>query len=235
MQAFVIRLDGHPYSERKAARCIETGADYGIDVQPFKATPAHDAERVMREYRLKWTWARNNTAPDTCPVTGLNQHPYGNLAAKIGCSMSHYRLWRYCAQVGQPIVILEHDAEFIGAVPRIDETCQINDPESATHKGSWWSQQIKAKGPGIHTKTRVMDDPLRPDGLAGNSAYVITPEDAERAVSLFHVLGVWPNDATLCIQLFPDLKELYPFAVKTIQSESTTCPKTTPARVSLPA
>ena len=202
---------------------METAGEYGIDVARFDAVPADEAHDRMRQYGLQWTWARGNTERAVCPKTGLHQHPYGYLPAKIGCSLSHWLLWRKCAQLGQPMLILEHDAEIIGPIPRIDDTCQINDPEGATHKGAWWSKQIAAKGPGIHGKTRVMDDPKRPDGLAGNSAYVITPEDADRAVGLFYDIGVWPNDATLCIQLFPGLKELYPFAARTRQEQSTTC------------
>jgi hypothetical protein len=223
VRAYCITLEGHPYSERKAARCIETGAAYGVTVAKSPGVPAAEAEQVLLEAGLRWTWAGQNDRRTTCPITGLHQQPYGNLEAKIGCSLAHYRLWQWCVQLAEPILILEHDAEFITPLPELDVTCQINDPDGATHKGAWWSQRIAAKGPGIHDKTRVMDDPLRPDGLAGNSAYVITPEDADRAVDLFHTLGVWPNDATLCIQLFPGLKELYPFAVKTKQEQSTTC------------
>jgi hypothetical protein len=223
VQAYVITLEGHAYSERKAAECVLSGQRYGVTVERFKAVPAADAVRRMENYGLVWSWAKGNTARAVCPRTGLHQMPYGNLAAKIGCSLSHWLLWRRCVELAQPILILEHDAEFIGPVPDLDVTCQINDPQGATHKGQWWSAQIAKKGPGVHDKTRVMDDPQRPDGLAGNSAYVIAPKDADKAVGLFYDLGIWPNDATLCIQLFPGLKELYPFAVKTKQEQSTTC------------
>ena len=66
------------------------------------------------------------------------------------------------------------------------------------------------------------DDPDRPDGLAGNSAYVIHPEAAYEMMSLFRVYGVWPNDATMCIQLYPELYELYPFVTRVESKQSTT-------------
>lgn len=76
---------------------------------------------------------------------------------------------------------------------------------------------------GVHAKTRVFArHDLRPDGLAGNSAYVIQPATAQRLCELQAEVGVWPNDATLCEQLVPGLEELYPFVTRVEQAESTT-------------
>jgi hypothetical protein len=62
-----------------------------------------------------------------------------------------------------------------------------------------------------------------PDGLAGNSAYVITPAAAKKASKLQSSIGIWPNDALLCKQLFPEnLKSYYPYITKVEQRRSTT-------------
>ena len=223
MKAFVITLEGHEYSEACATRCIESAARYKVDVTRFPAVPALNADRTMRRHGLKWTWARNNIANDTCKLTGLAQHPYGDLAAKIGCSMSHYLLWQRCVDMDETMLILEHDAIFQSELPDIDfkEICQINDPRGATHRGDWWSDQMIERGPGVFSKTMVMSG-KKPDGLAGNSAYLIRPWAAFEMTDLFHQLGVWPNDATMCIQLMPDLQELYPFVTRVEQTQSTT-------------
>jgi GR25 family glycosyltransferase involved in LPS biosynthesis len=231
LKAYVITLEGHPYSERKAARCIESGAAFGVTVERFPATGPEDAHRVMRELKLRWTWAGQNDRPSACPITGLQQRPYGSLAAKIGCSLSHYRLWQKCAADG-PILILEHDAVFIRPLPDFDFAgiCQINDPSGATPHGAWWSAQMAKRGPGVWPKTPIFPDNY-PDGLAGNSAYVVKPHAAEGLIAAFHRLGIWPNDATTCRQLF-ELQELYPFVTRTEQEQSTTCPKPIPALAS---
>ena len=42
-----------------------------------------------------------------------------------------------------------------------------------------------------------------PQGLAGNSAYVIKREGAEKMLELVKEHGLWPNDALMCKQLIP--------------------------------
>jgi len=223
MISFVIMLEGHEYSEAKASRCIETAAQFGLEVQKFPAVEQDWSELVMRSKGLKWTWAKNNTAIDYCPLTGLRQHPYGKLAPKIGCSMSHYELWEWCAESNNELLILEHDAVFLRPLPEVEFNgiCQINDPQGATPSGERWSRQMRERGPGVFSKTLVMID-AQPDGLAGNSAYLIKPWAAAELVKAFKKYGVWPNDATMCIQLFPWLQELYPFVTRVEQTMSTT-------------
>lgn len=221
MKAFVITLLGHPYSEACAARCQQSA---NIEVQQFPAVGRDYAEQIMQRHCLRWTWAKLNNAHGVCIQTGLNQHPYGDRLAKIGCSMSHYLLWQRCVALNQTILILEHDAVFLRDMPEFEfeGICQINDPAGATHRGQAWSDYMRLRGDGVFPKTRVMEDPLRPDGLAGNSAYVIKPWAAQELIDAFHKYGVWPNDATMCIQLFPYLQELYPWVTRVEQSESTT-------------
>ena len=40
-----------------------------------------------------------------------------------------------------------------------------------------------------------------PQGLAGNSAYIIKPSGAEKMIELVFKYGLWPNDALMCKQL----------------------------------
>ena len=73
----------------------------------------------------------------------------------------------------------------------------------------------------MYPKTEIHYGDDRPDGLAGNSAYLLKPWAAEDLVMAFKTYGVWPNDATMCRQLFPYLEELYPFVTRVRQTEST--------------
>ena len=230
MKAFVITIYGNKYSTKRASECMVSGAKHGIEVLRWHAINKEIAEDTMRTEGLEWSWAKNNTANDVCPVSGLKQFPYtaNDIRAKIGCSMSHYTLWKYCVNFDKPILILEHDAVFVNDFPqdiKFNGICQINDPLGATRKGGWWSQQMKQRGTtGAHEKTWVTTPNERdiPDGLAGNSAYMIKPWAAQELIDKFHELGVWPNDATMCKQLFPYLEEYYPFITKVNQTQSTT-------------
>jgi len=225
MKAFVITLRGNEYSERKAARCIESAAQFGTIVERFDAVPASEAHAVMESRGLKWTWANGNTSEAVCPISKLKQHPYGKLDAKIGCSMSHYILWEMCDEGDEPFLILEHDAVFLRQPPNpgiwLKWICQINDPRGATPKGTWWSDYMAERGNGVFPKTNIFFDG-RPDGLAGNSAYFIQPWAAEGLIKDCHKLGLWPNDAIMCRQRIPWLQELYPFVTKVEQEQSTT-------------
>ena len=44
-----------------------------------------------------------------------------------------------------------------------------------------------------------------PQGLAGNSAYIIKPAGANTMLKLSKEHGMWPNDALMCKQLVPNL------------------------------
>ena len=230
MKAFVITLKDNDYSENKADECIKSAANHGLHVMKWYGVDKERAEQVMNENGLKWTWAKNNTTNDICPITGLQQFPYTakDINAKIGCSMSHLKLWHLCVEFDEPILILEHDAVFVRGLPKDIEfngICQINDPMGATRKGQWWCKQMQKRGTtGAHEKTWIttVSERLIPDGLAGNSAYMIKPWAAQELIDKTYELGVWPNDATMCKQLFPYLEEYYPFITKVNQTQSTT-------------
>ena len=228
MKAFVITIYGDKYSETKANECMVSGAKHGIEVLIWHAVNKKIAEDAMTVEGLEWTWADNNTRKRKCPITGLQQFPYTakDLRAKIGCSMSHYMLWKHCVRIDEPILILEHDAVFIHDFPHDVEfngICQINDPAGATPKGGWWSQQMKQRGGvGVFEKTPMhLDIKGVPDGLAGNSAYMIKPKAAQELINKTKEIGLWINDALICRQLF-SLEEYYPFITKVNQTISTT-------------
>ena len=230
MKAFVITLWNNEYSQQKADECLTSAAKVGLEVLKWHGVNKDKANEIMDKEGLEWTWAHNNTKNMICPKTGLQQFPYTakDIRTKIGCSLSHYMLWKECVELDEPILILEHDAVFLRPLPediKFNGICQINDPEGATRKGHWWSQyMIRCGRAGAHEKTWVTTESERkiPDGLAGNSAYMIKPWAAQELINKFHELGVWPNDATMCKQLFPYLEEYYPFITKVNQTQSTT-------------
>ena len=68
-----------------------------------------------------------------------------------------------------------------------------------------------------------VDEQNVPQGLAGNSAYIIKPAFAERLINKVEEVGIWPNDALMCNQLFPnELKIVTPFYTRVQGGISTT-------------
>ncbi len=229
MKSYVITLKDHEYSTRVANRCIASAKKHGLTVKTYNAVDKYNAEYLMDEMGIKWTWANNNTEGRKCEYTGLTQFPYAavEFSTKIACAMSHYFLWLKCIEMDEPILILEHDAVFLRPLPNIEFNgiCQINDPDGATRRGGWWSNEmINRNVVGVQEKTWVTNENQRdiPDGLAGNSAYMIKPWAAREVIDKINEIGLWHNDALLCKQIFPYLEEYYPFITKVQQECSTT-------------
>lgn len=213
MEAYVITLLEHDYSERVATRCINSAE--GIDVNYWPAFDPESGEDAMRMIGVEWTWDKGGA--------GLKHHSYGGCdKARIACAMSHYNLWLNCYTSDKEFMILEHDAVFIRPFEEFKFTgiCQINDPAGATPRGDWWHDQMVKRGNGVWPKTKVLGSG-RPDGLAGNSAYVIKPAYAKMLVDLVQEHGLWPNDAIMCRQLVPNLEEHYPFITE-VRAEMST-------------
>ena len=211
MEAFVIALTDNTYSMRVSDRCIRSA---NIPVKRYPAINGDDAPEVFARYGLRWTWGDG--------FEFMQHKPYGGDHNKrVGCFLSHYELWSYCVRHNRELLILEHDAVFVRPFKPFDfdNICMINDPLGATPRGDWWSEQMEIRGPGVWPKTKVFDD-SRPDGLAGNSAYVIKPHAAQVLLDLVAEIGAWPNDAIMCRQ-FMDLQEYYPFITEVRAKQST--------------
>jgi len=216
VEAYVIMLEGNEYSEQVADRCVETAEEIGrIEVEQFGGFTRDEADDYLAAFGLRWTWGKGGA--------GMKHHSYGgDEKARIACALSHFALWMYCQDVCEPIMVLEHDAVFVRQFEPFDfeSACMINDPKGATPRGDWWHDRMVERGPGVWPKTRIFDD-SRPDGLAGNSAYVLQPTAATRLIEVCQEYGLWPNDAILCRQMVPGLQEHYPFITEARPGRST--------------
>ena len=130
---------------------------------------------------------------------------------RMSCFLSHWYLWQKCKNLNETILILEHDSRFIKRLPA-DSTFDkapfdiigINDPSMATRKSKIYHDKIQEKIDFFQPVPRI-DEYNIPQGLAGNSAYVIKPAGAQLMIDLTQEYGMWPNDALMCYQLVPKL------------------------------
>lgn len=208
-------------SQKLADRCIKSAKNHGVSVEKFKGIPAYNAESVMKQENLRWTWLNDNV--ERAGITHCH-YATARMDRRIGCFLSHYMLWKQCFYHQTPFLILEHDSVFLRPLPKELEwkgACQINDPEGATPRGRWWSKAMSGRGRGVWPKTEVQIN-KNPDGLAGNSAYLLKPDAAEQLINKAQEIGCWPNDALMCRQFFPWLEELYPFVTRVVSDVSTT-------------
>ena len=126
----------------------------------------------------------------------------------------------------KPIMIIEHDAVFIKKIDFEPEDTGydivgINNPLGCTRKSKVFHDKILEKNQFFQLAPYVDDDTKIPQGLAGNSAYIIKPEGAHDLVRLVSKHGLWPNDAIMCRQLI-DIAVTRKFYTRVQGLESTT-------------
>lgn len=122
----------------------------------------------------------------------------------------------------------DYNGEWTGGI------CGINAPFGTTRKAAVFDFKLresiknrpgrKNSDHGIGTIPYV-DDPgdlPLPNGLPGNSAYVIKPWAAKKLLDKVSEVGIWPNDALMCKQFFPWLQHFYPYFTKVQGTPSTT-------------
>ena len=192
MKAFVITIMDHEGSIQVANRCIKSAKKNNIQVDKwFATTPSSMPIDMLLNEGVN--------------IAGLHE-TYSRIANCAAAFHSHYSLWKHCVEINEEVLILEHDAYFIKQIP-IDVILEwdyqiigINDPLGATRKAREFKRLIELD-PNFVQNVPSIDEFNVPQGIAGNSAYIITPEGAERCMSAVFKYGLWPNDAIMCKQL----------------------------------
>ena len=229
MKAYVITIEGNDVSENGARTCIESSwkVKNEFSIEKFDATVPQDVAYEMQTQNLTWNYPWNGEVLDFS--SGLKKTAYQGRDpnASIACALSHYRLWKKSVEEMEDILVLEHDAVFTFQVP-YDIILQsqygiigINDPRGATRKSSSFHSMIQNSLNDICAVPRI-DATNIPQGIAGNSAYIIKPWAADTMIGLVNEYGLWPNDAIMCYQLFPWLGVTKKYYTKLQGLQSTT-------------
>ena len=98
----------------------------------------------------------------------------------------------------------------------------INNPLGATRKARDYYNTI-VNDPKWLQPVPSIDSHDVPQGLAGNSAYILKPIGAQKMLDIVKQYGLWPNDAIMCKQLLPRLgvtKKFYT-TIQGLQSTTT--------------
>lgn len=237
--AFIIALQNDRVSMTGARKLITSIKNTNSFVDPF-ILPASTPETVKADLaqfdltETHWTWPKNPGESRLDIKSGLQLHGYGakDWRKVLACLVSHMRLWHYSAQINVPIMVLEHDAIFNKTfseqnLAALVETSSItvtnedsigviglNDPRGATRKSGEYLDKVLeyTKNGDVKVPAPWIDNKYVPQGIAGNSAYIIGPKAARKLFSLIAEHGLWPNDAIMCKQLMgPTLHQAYPF------------------------
>lgn len=237
--AFIITLQDDRVSMTGARKLIKSIENTNSFVDPY-IVPASTPETVnkdLEQFALNennWTWPKNPGESRLDIKSGLQLHGYGakDWRKVLACLVSHMRMWHYAAQLNAPLMVLEHDAIFtktfsqknlIDLIENGDLMTThedgvgiigLNDPRGATRKSSVYLEKVleSTKEGSVKVLAPWIDDKYIPQGIAGNSAYIIGPKAARKLFNLIAEHGLWPNDAIMCKQLMgPVLHQAYPF------------------------
>ena len=213
MKSFAIVVEGNKISESGYRELKESYDKYGYEDE-LELHPAIPADKVIGYSggnNLIWNYPWEGTETDL--KTGLikSAYPTQDKNKRISCFLSHWYLWHKCKNLNEMIMVFEHDSRIIRKLPA-DSTFQksqfdiigINDPSMATRKSKVYHDMILKNTEFFQPVPRI-DEFNIPQGLAGNSAYVIKPAGAIKMIDLAQEHGMWPNDALMCYQLIETL------------------------------
>ena len=230
----VITMTDNEVSMKAFGKLQDSSYRVGNDFRPeiFEATIAENAEDHLSKLLLEWNYPWEGVVTDL--KTGLKKsaYPTRNRLNRIACAISHYRLWAVCVKTNKPMLIMEHDAIFIQRL-RYNNLLEdkhyniigINNPIGNTRKSHEFhkilQQSVDRENTGI-VPVPTIDNFDIPQGLAGNSAYIIKPKGARMCIKAASEHGLWPNDALMCKQLIPHMGVTKAYYTNTQRVVSTT-------------
>lgn len=213
MRAFAIVVPDNKTSMAGFQELKDSYDKYGHNdgLVMHEAISVDKVEMIAAGNGLNWNYPWEGKVSDL--KSGLIKSAYttADPRKRISCFVSHWYLWQKCVKLNEMILILEHDSRFIKKLPadstfaRADfDIIGINDPSMATRKSKLYHDMILERVDFFQPVPRI-DEFNIPQGLAGNSAYVIKPAGAKLMLELSQEYGMWPNDALMCYQLVPKL------------------------------
>jgi GR25 family glycosyltransferase involved in LPS biosynthesis len=239
MKGLIIKVEGQggPYVEKLLESINKTESEIEPEIlsaatpdtvnQKLKTIETIDADSV------NWTYPLSEQQDRLDIGTGMYLRHYRAKEPKkvIACMVSHMLAWDMVFQKNEAMIVFEHDALVMRKITEeklTEETFKggiigLNDPRGATRKSYDYHEKVSQKQ-GIQNVPKVdkPSDPPLPSGLAGNSAYYITPFAAKALLDKVAEVGMWPNDALMCRQFFPWLQVIYPYLTKVQGVVSTT-------------
>lgn len=197
-----------------------------FNILRWNAIVPDQVDWVLDNAGLHWNYPWEGEVIDFATGLVKKAYPTANPKARIACACSHYVMWHECADKNETMLILEHDALFINKIDFDPEDTGayiigINSPMGATRRAKIFYDKVMESDRQFQL-TPWIDDMRIPQGLAGNSAYIIKPNGAKALLKLVEMYGLWPNDAIMCRQLLSKIGVTRKFYTKVQGLKSTT-------------
>lgn len=212
MKAYAIVIKGNEISEKGYKNLIKSSSqvDNRFFIERFEAITPNNVDNLIQELGIKWTWPHTGSVFNQ--KTGIKKIGYGGKdpLRRKACGMSHYLLWKQCAETKESFLIFEHDAVFITKLPLEPllnshySIIGLNNPHNATRLPNKYDAIVQKSTEEILPVPEI-DKEFIAQGIAGNSAYMIKPAGAKKLLELVKEHGMWNNDAIMCRQLMPGM------------------------------
>jgi glycosyl transferase family 25 len=186
VKAFIIRLKNNSISERHANDCVIRAAEHGINVEFFDAINGNEYEAHLKNLGLK-------------PKYKFKK----GRAGVFGCFLSHYYLWKKCAEENVPYLILEHDGYFIRPLPAniLDQFTDVLkldnlDPYSKQYESIIAEEAILEHSviKYHNSQAKFLEKNQTGNYMRGAYSYIIKPHAARRIVEWIGQNGFVPAD-----------------------------------------
>ena len=207
MKAFIIRLKNNSISEKYASLCVNQASEFNIDVEYFDAINGLEYQQHL---------------------TQLNIYPRYKFkkgrAGVFGCFLSHYYLWKKCADENVPYIILEHDGFFIRPLPKnilesFSDVLKLDDhdPYSKSYGALVTAHyDINIIQKYVNPQAKFLEKNQTGNYMRGAYGYIIKPHAAARMLHWISKNGFVPadqqlGDAIVNIQVtIPTIVRLHP-------------------------
>ena len=201
LEAYCIRIEYSEVSIKGFDKLVQSSMRLN---NPF---PINIFDAITPENIGTVNWNYPWDGEELCLKSGLRKkaYPTVNPLKRVACFVSHRKLWEKAIELDKPILVLEHDALFVkqldlSLLDQPYDIIGINNPEGATRKSGDYHRKVQLGKNNTVVPVPKIDELFVPQGLAGNSAYIIKPAGAKSLIDKVNELGAWPNDALMCYQ-----------------------------------
>lgn len=189
MKSFVITIEDLPESIECANRCIKSGKKYGLNIEHFYGVTPRSVPSPSDIAEV-----------EEIPLVGF-QEKYSRFENCLSAFLSHYSLWKLCAEGRDDYLIFEHDAV---VMDYINENVSFKGVLSYGHP-SYGNFNTPPKL-GVNTL-------VSKQYLPGAHAYRVKPKTAKILVQEAK-RRAGPTDLFLSNGNFDFVEEMYPWPVK---------------------
>ena len=175
MRAYVIGLGRIPNSFESAVQVYNRLKDYGLDVAFHEGTYGDEVEDIFaRERRVLYhTSFKGNPVDDE----------YRRSSMRLGvmaCFHSHWRLWKRCVELDEPILIFEDDVIFERGWHPVEWTDVLLVATGKTvYQDPWYAEKL------YNPQEPPIAVPLNRKVMPGAVGYGLTPAGARKLTEFY--------------------------------------------------